>query len=310
MIMKTIDLSPIQSMDAPLSHSTSATTTGSRANDFYELTKPRMNMLVVLTTMVGFYMASAHGGMNWVLLIHTLIGTTMLAASSAVFNQLIERDFDALMPRTKNRPLPTGRIDPVEAFTFAMILGISGTLHLTFAVNALTATLGLLTLLIYVLIYTPMKRVTSLNTVVGAIPGAIPPMMGFTAVADSITPASLALFCILFFWQMPHFLAIATLYKNDYAAGGFKMLPNVSEGMTARQIILYGTALVPVSLIPTTLHITGAAYFVLAMLFGIVFLAFGISAAVSRTQDNSRKLFFASIIYLPLLMAAMMMDKL
>lgn len=280
-----------------------------RASDFYELTKPRMNMLVIITTMVGFYMASASHSLNWALLFHTLVGTAMLAASSTVFNQLIEREFDARMPRTRNRPLPTGRIEPVEAFTFAMILGISGTLHLTFAVNALTAMLGLFTLLTYVLIYTPLKRFTSLNTVIGAIPGAIPPLMGFTAVTDSITPASLALFGILFFWQMPHFLAIATLYKDDYAAGGFKMLPNVSEGMTARQIVIYGAALIPISLLPTVLGNAGAIYFVLAMILGLGFLAYGIIAAWSRTRTDARKLFFASIIYLPLLLAVMMADK-
>lgn len=281
-----------------------------RAGDFYELTKPRMNMLVVITTMVGFYMASLHGAMNWILLFHTLIGTAMLAASASVFNQLLERDYDARMPRTRNRPLPTGRVEPIEAFTFAMILGISGTLHLAFAVNPLTAILGLMTLLSYVLIYTPMKRTTSLNTVVGAIPGAIPPMMGFTAVTETISPGALAVFGILFFWQMPHFLAIATMYKNDYAAGGFKMLPNVSETMTARQIVIYAAALIPVSLLPTTLGLDGAIYFVFALILGLAFLYSGFKAARSRSRADAKKLFFASIIYLPLLLAAMMADKL
>jgi len=306
--MKTADAFDLQPGLA-VEESISTTLAGSRVNAFYELTKPRMNMLVVITTMVGFYMASLPGAMNWVLLFHTLVGTTMMAASASVFNQLLEREFDARMPRTRNRPLPTGRVEPIEAFTFAVILGVSGTLHLAFAVNPLTSMLGLLTLLSYVLIYTPLKRTTSLNTVVGAIPGAIPPMMGFTAVTNTLSPESLALFGILFFWQMPHFLAIATLYKNDYAAGGFKMLPNVSETMTARQIVIYAAALIPVSLLPTTLNIAGPIYFVMALILGIAFLYSGVKAARSRTRGDARKLFFASIIYLPLLLAAMMADK-
>jgi protoheme IX farnesyltransferase len=281
----------------------------SRARDFYELTKPRMNLLVVITTMVGFYMASLPGILNWILLFQTLLGTAMLAASASIFNQLLEREYDARMPRTRNRPLPTGKVAPIEAFTFGMILGISGTLHLAFAVNPLTAMLGLLTLLSYVLIYTPMKRTTSLNTVIGAVPGAIPPMMGFTAVTDTISPGAIVLFGILFLWQMPHFLAIATLYKDDYTAGGFKMLPNVSASLTAKQIVIYTLALIPVSILPTMLNLAGAIYFTIALLLGVGFLLAAIRAARSRERIDSRKLFFASIIYLPLLLAAMMADK-
>jgi protoheme IX farnesyltransferase len=207
----------------PLAHSAV-----SRLNDFYELTKPRMNLLVVLTTAVGFYMASP-GAIEWLLLLHTALGTALTAAGAAVLNQLVERDFDKLMPRTKNRPLPAGRVSPLEALLYGTILGISGVGYLVILVNPLTALLGAVTLLSYLFIYTPMKRWTTLNTVIGAVPGAIPPMMGVTAVTGVLSVQAISLFAILFFWQMPPFLAIAILYRQDYAAGGFKMLPVVDE---------------------------------------------------------------------------------
>jgi protoheme IX farnesyltransferase len=287
----------------------SAPARASRLNDFYELTKPRMNLLVVLTTMVGFYMAYGTGPIRWALLLNTLVGTALTAAAASVLNQLIERRFDALMPRTRNRPLVTARITPQEALFFGGILGASGIIYLLLAVNSLTAALGAITLLGYIVIYTPMKRRSTLNTVVGAIPGAIPPMMGFTAATGTLSPQALALFAILFFWQMPHFLAIAILYRNDYAAGGFKMLPCVDENLARRQIVLYSVALLPVSLYPMLLHMAGAAYFTAAVLLGLGFLSFGISCAATASRIDARKLFFASIVYLPLLLAAMMIDR-
>lgn len=282
----------------------------SRLVDFYELTKPRMNFLVVLTTMVGYYMA-AGPEMNWPLLMHALIGTAMTAAAASVLNQIIERRADALMPRTADRPLPAGRVLPWEAAIYAGVLGIFGLIYLAICVNLLTAMLGAITLLSYVGLYTPLKRVTSLNTVVGAIPGAIPPMMGWTAFTAGLSPQALALFGILFFWQMPHFLAIAILYKKDYAAAGFKMLPVVDEGLhcTSRQIVLYAVALIPASLMPVFVQMAGAVYFTGAVLLGLSFLSFGISCAASKSRIDARKLFFASIIYLPLLFAIMMWDK-
>src|SRR5688500_5537992 len=283
----------------------------SRLHDFYELTKPRMNFLVVITTMVGFYVGSG-ASVDWMLLVHTLVGTAMTAASASVLNQLIERRFDALMPRTRNRPLPAGRVAPAEAASFAAALGVCGVAYLLLLVNGLTALLGLLTLASYVLVYTPLKRRTSLNTVVGAVPGAIPPVMGFTAAQGALSAEALAVFGILFFWQMPHFLAIAILYRDDYARGGFKMLPVVDEVLTCtgRQIVLYATALIPVSLVPALLGTAGAGYFTCAVLLGLAFLSFGVSCATSRGErTDARKLFFASIVYLPLLLAALMIDK-
>ena len=305
--------------DAPAPPRPGAIPTPSRLNDFYELTKPRLNFLVLITTVVGFYMASGPerpDGLptlqHWLLMLHTAIGTALCAAGSGVLNQVAEIRYDRLMPRTRHRPLPSGRVGAKEAAIYGAFLGIAGVTYLALRVNLLTASLGLATIVGYLWVYTPMKRWSTLNTVIGAIPGAIPPVMGWTAARNSISPEAATLFRILFFWQMPHFLAIAILYRNDYAAGGFKMLPVVDEDLsvTGRQILMYSAALIPVSLMPTLLGMTGRVYFLLAMALGLLFLAAGVTAAATRTRADARKLFFASIIYLPLLLAAMMADKL
>ena len=283
----------------------------SRWSDYYELTKPRMNFLVVITTAVGFYMA-ADGPIRWPLLLHTLLGTLLTAAGASVLNQFIERGHDKRMDRTADRPLPAGRLHPLEALVFGVALGLSGTIYLALAVNALTAVLGAFTLLSYIFVYTPLKRVTSLNTIIGAVPGAIPPAMGVTAVHGALSPEAVALFGILFVWQMPHFLAIAILYRDDYARGGFKMLPVVdpSLAVTGRQIVLYAASLIPVSLIPVQVQMAGAVYFTAAVLLGLAFLTFGISCAATKQRADARKLFLASIIYLPLLLGFLMLNKL
>lgn len=283
-----------------------------RVVDFYELTKPRMNFLVVITTMVGFYLVPADGGRDYWLLAATLLGTALTAAGASVLNQYIERDLDGLMPRTRNRPLPGGRVTPTEALAYGVFMGIAGVLTLGVFVNGLTAALGAATLLLYIFVYTPLKQVTSLNTVIGAVPGAIPPMMGWTAARGYMSAEAIALFGILFIWQMPHFLAIAILYKNDYAAGGFKMLPNVDSDdlpMTARQIVLYNLAMIPVSMAPSLIGMAGQAYAVTAVMLSGAYLSFGVSLAMSRSRVDARKLFIASIIYLPLLLAALMIDR-
>jgi protoheme IX farnesyltransferase len=283
----------------------------SRANDLYELTKPRLNFLVLITTLVGYYMAVEVPG-DWRRVLHTLLGTALTAAGASVLNQVIERKYDQLMPRTRLRPLPSGRISPLEAVVYGCLLGIVGVAYLVFFVNVLTAVLGAFTLLSYLLVYTPMKRLTTLNTVIGAIPGAIPPVMGWTAVHNSLGPGAALLFCILFFWQMPHFLAIAILYRRDYESGGFKMLPVVDRDLfvTGRQIVLYSAALIPVTLMPTLFHMTGTVYFVAALMLGLGYLSFGIICASTRQRADARKLFFASITYLPLLLAVMTFNKL
>jgi heme o synthase len=282
-----------------------------RLTDFYELTKPRMNFLVVVTTMVGFFMATRAPFTDWALLVHTLVGTALAAAGASVLNQYVERGPDVLMRRTANRPLPAGRIAPIEALVFGVGLSAGGAFYLSAFVNGLTATLGVITIATYVFLYTPMKRWTTLCTVVGAVPGAIPPMMGWSAATNALPAEAWALFGILFFWQMPHFLAIAILYRDDYAAGGFKMLPVVDEGLvaTGRQMLLYGLALVPVSLLPAGLRMAGPLYAVAAVVLGFAFLGFGVACALRKGRADARKMFFASIIYLPLLLAALMLDK-
>ena len=288
-----------------------AARTPSRFNDFYELTKPRLNFMVLITTMVGYYMG-VHSHGDWRRVIHTLLGTALTAAGSGVLNQVIERKFDRLMPRTQLRPMPDGRVTPAEGIAYGVVLGLGGVVYLILAVNILTGVLGAVTLLSYLFVYTPMKRSTTLNTVMGAIAGAIPPVMGWTAVRNSVGPDAAVLFCILFFWQMPHFLAIAILYRRDYAAGGFKMLPVVDRDLfvTGRQIVLYNAALIPVTLMPTLFHMTGIVYFVAAFVLGLGYLSFGVICASTRERVSARRLFFASIIYLPLLLAVMVVDKL
>ena len=297
-------------LDLPTTADAAAEQSPARWVDYYELTKPRMNFLVVLTTMVGFYMAS-QSPLDWRLCVLTLIGTALTAASASVFNQLIERNLDARMPRTRNRPLPAGRLTPREALAWGVALGICGVIVLVEGVNLLTASLGTFTLLSYIFVYTPLKRVTTLNTVIGAIPGAIPPMMGFTAVQNTVSTEAMALFAILFFWQMPHFLAIAVLYRRDYALAGFRMLPVIDADLfaTGRQMVLYAVALVPVSLMPTFAGVAGYGYCAVALMLSLAFLSYAVSCAASRERLDARKLFFASIIYLPVLLGVMMLDR-
>jgi protoheme IX farnesyltransferase len=242
----------------------------------------------------------------------TLFGTGLIAAGASVLNQVAEREFDALMPRTANRPLPAGRVRPIEAWLFGAALAISGTVMLTILVNPLTALLGAITLATYLLLYTPAKRHTTLCTIVGALPGAMPAMMGFVAVRGAITAPALALFGILFVWQMPHFLSIAILYRDDYARGGFRMLPIQDEGLhtTTRQIILYSLTLIPMTLLPIALGMAGVIYFGAAVVLGVAFCGLGMVYAKSRSRADARRLFLASIVYLPALLASLALDKL
>jgi len=278
--------------------------------DFYELLKPRMNLLILGTTTVGFSIA-ARTTADWTRLPNTLVGTALCAASAAILNQYLEREYDGLMRRTAHRPLPTGRIAPAHALLYGVATGVLGGLYLLVLVNWMTALLGSATLLSYVLVYTPLKRLTTLNTIVGAVPGAVPPMMGWTAVTGSLAAPAWALFGMLFVWQIPHFLAIATLYREDYRLGGFKMLPvnDPTLSATGKQILLYSAAMLPVSLLPAMVGVAGEIYTVSAVLLGVGFFAFSVSCATRRTRAEARKLFFASIIYLPLLLAVLMLDR-
>lgn len=281
-----------------------------RLADFWEMTKPGITLMVTLTAGLGFLLAE-QGSFSFVLLVHTLLGTGLISGGASVLNQVLERDSDALMTRTANRPLPAGRMNPDVALSFGVLLGITGLVELTVAVNLLTALLGAMALAGYVFVYTPLKKVSSLATVIGAIPGAIPPMMGWSAVRNELDAAAWVLFGILFFWQLPHFLAIAWLCREDYARGGFPMLTVLDpEGVrTGRQAILYGAALVPVSLLPSLLGLMGTVYFVGALAFGLVYLGFAFAFAQTRSNPGARRLMFASLLYFPGLLLIMLLDR-
>jgi protoheme IX farnesyltransferase len=281
-----------------------------RLADLAELTKPGITLMVVLTAGLGFVLA-LRGAVPLLLAAATLSGTWLVSAGASALNHVLERDFDALMRRTARRPLPAGRLEPEAALLFGILLAVAGLALLSFAVNLLTALLASIALAGYVFVYTPLKRLTSLATVVGAIPGAIPPMMGWCAVRNQLDLPAFVLFGILFFWQMPHFLAIAWLCREDYARGGFPMLPVIDPGgsWSGRQAVLYGAALVPVSLLPSILRLAGPLYFVGALALGLAYLAFCVAFAHHRTSATARRLMFASLLYLPAVVAVMLLDR-
>ncbi len=282
----------------------------SRLSMFMELFKARLNALVLLTTMIGFYMGTT-GAVDYLLMLHTLLGTCLLAAGAAALNEWIERDYDRLMRRTEDRPLPSGRIQPDQAMMLGGSLAGAGLIYLAMLVQPLTALLGAATLICYVCIYTPLKRVTPLNTLIGAIPGALPPLMGWTAAHGEPTIRGWALFAILFFWQLPHFFAIAWIYREDYARAGFKMLPVVDPSgvRTGRQTISHTLGLLVISLFPFLYRMSGYWYLAGALVLGSIFLGCAIRFAVRLDRTSARLLFFASIIYLPLLFALLVLNK-
>lgn len=281
-----------------------------RVSDYATLTKPGITRMVLLTAAVGFYLASP-GPIDWLLLAHTLFGVALAASGTNALNQFVERELDALMVRTRTRPLPSGRLDPVRALVFAATISTLGIMHLAAFVNALTAVLVAISLISYVFIYTPLKRRTTLATIVGAVPGALPILAGWTAAADSLQLGGWALFWILFLWQMPHFLALAWLFRDDYRRGGFVMLSVLdADGReTGTQALLYAVALLPVSLIPTLLDLTGALYFGGALLLGTIFALFGLLLMMQRSEQRARRLFLTSVLYLPALLVLMVIDK-
>jgi heme o synthase len=283
-----------------------------RLADWAEMTKPGITLMVVLTAGLGFLLAeTARPGFRFLLLLNTLLGTGLVSAGGSVLNHVLERETDALMRRTANRPLPTGRIGPDAALLFGVALGVAGLAWLAVGTNLLTALLGAAALGGYVFVYTPLKRVSSLATVIGAIPGALPPVMGWSAVTGQVSLAAWVLFGILFFWQMPHFLAIAWLCKEDYASAGFPMLPVLDpEGTrTARQMILYGAALVPVSLLPSVLGLMGVLYFAGALALGLAYLGASVAFARTRSTVGARWLMLCSLLYLPGVLLAMLVDR-
>jgi len=265
---------------------------------------------VLITAAAGFYLGS-RAGVDLRLLVHTLLGTALVAAGTNAFNQLRERDVDARMQRTRGRPLPSGRLSPRAAGAFAGVISMAGVAYLAVAVNLLTAGLAAVTLASYVLLYTPAKRKTSLNTLIGAVPGALPIVGGWTAAGGELGPAVAALFWILFLWQLPHFLALAWIYREDYRQSGLAMLSvqDPDGRRTGLMALLYATALLPISLVPTLLGVTGPLYFLGALALGLVYA--GVSGVMTHAATTPRawRVFLVSIVYLPALLTLMVLDK-
>jgi protoheme IX farnesyltransferase len=277
-----------------------------RIGDLVELTKPRITFLVLITTLVGFYMGS-RDGLNFLLLFHTILGTGLVAGGASALNQYLERDLDARMTRTRNRPLPDGRLVPNEALIFSGLISAAGVVYLMVFVNFLTGLIGAATLASYVLVYTPLKTRTTLCTLIGAFPGAAPPVMGWTAARGEVDAVALSLFAILFLWQMPHFFAIAWIFTEDYTRAGFNI--HVSGERTGRQIIMYCCALIPISVLPTFFGLTGMVYLLGAILFGFIYLGYGFAVALFRSNTHAHRLLRVSVLYLPALLLLMMLDK-
>ena len=281
-------------------------TLSDRLRDFVELTKPRIVVMVMLTAAAGFWLAnpSAQQAMT---LFHVLFGTVLVASGTNALNQIGERDADALMRRTRGRPVPAGRLSVPSAWVFAWLMGTAGVAYLWAYTNLLTAAIAAVTLTSYVFIYTPLKKRTSVSTLIGAVPGALPIVGGWTAAGGALSGEAWVLFWILFLWQLPHFLALAWLYREDYARAGFKMLSvgDPDGRVTFWHASLYAAALVPVSLAPTIVGIAGSAYFVGALLLSGVFLVASLAAVWHCTNDNARRVFKISLAYLPALLILM-----
>jgi protoheme IX farnesyltransferase len=281
-----------------------------RVSAYLELTKPRITFLIVLTAAAGFALASA-GRVDYPAMLTAMVGIALLSSGIATLNQYMEKDLDALMRRTANRPLPTGKLLPWEALAFGAGLTLLAEIYLAILVNPLSAVIGLTVISGYLFAYTPLKTRTSLSTFVGAFPGAVPPLIGWACARGTIGVEAWVLFAILFLWQFPHFLAIAWMYREDYTRAGILMLPVVEPDgrVTGQQIVLYTVMLLPVSLMPTLLGTAGKIYFVGAIVLGLAFLYFSLRAAFSKSRQVARQLLLASVIYLPLLFILMVLDR-
>lgn len=281
----------------------------SLSGDYIALTKPRLNLLVVLTSAAGYYLGSIETP-SVLPMAQAVAGTALVAGGAAVLNQVYERDTDRLMRRTRLRPLPDGRVSAGDARVFGLVLSGVGLTLLALGTSAIAALLALATLVVYVIVYTPMKRWSSLATLVGAIPGALPPLIGWAAARGVLSPGGWTLFGIVFLWQIPHFMAIAWLYRDDYRSAGFPMLPVVEPDgkRTGRQALLYTAALVPFSLLPSFVGVSGHVYFWFAVALGGVLLALAAHFASTRSEAAARRLFFGTIAYLPLIWASMILD--
>jgi heme o synthase len=280
-----------------------------RLADYMELAKPRIAAMVLLTVTVGFTLGSG-GAWHMTGLAGALVGVALVATAGGAFNQLIERRTDGLMARTANRPLPAGRLTPLEVAAFGFLCAVTGLTVLVFDVNATTAVLAFVTLALYVLAYTPLKRHSALSTAVGAIPGALPPVLGWTAAGGSLGWEAFSLFAILFLWQFPHFLAIAWLYRQDYAAAGLRMLPGTlpRKGLTGLSACVYAAVLIPISVMPGQVALAGGSYRVAAVLLGLGYLAAAVRFFVNESRETARGLLYVSLVYLPVLLAVLTWD--
>lgn len=282
-----------------------------RLADFVALTKPRIALLVLFTVAIGTVLAS-RGTIDLLLLFNTLAGTGLVAAGASALNQLLERDSDGRMRRTENRPLPAGRLQPVEVLVFGLVLSLGGLIYLSLTLeHLLPVLLVAFTLTSYVLIYTPLKRRTTFNTLIGAVPGALPPVIGWTAVTGRLDPPVVVLFLILFLWQVPHFLAIAWIYREDYRRAGLRMLPVMDPDgrMTGRQMLIYGLALIPVSVSPAMWQQANIFYALGAMLLGIGFFAAAVAFVCDPSLPRARRVLHASLLYLPLLLTLLVISN-
>ncbi len=278
---------------------------------YIELTKPRITWLILMSTGIGYYFGIREGAWTWLSLLHTIIGTALIASGTAALNQWYESDADSRMNRTKQRPIPSGRLTRNQALVFGIALSIIGFAELALGVNLLTGLLGLFTLVCYLGLYTPLKSKSWHSTTVGSIPGAMPPLIGFAAAAGTLTAEAWALYAILFVWQFPHFYSIAWMYREDYGRAGIRMLPVVEPDgtSTARHILAFLILLFPVSLIPSMLSMTGRFYLAGAILMGLFFLRAGVRVAREKTLLNARKVLLASVVYLPVLYGLMAVDR-
>ena len=292
--------------------------TGSRFGDFFALTKPRLNSLVVVTAGVGYVLGAASlddeagplGSFDIVTLLHTVMGSALVAGAAAALNQLAERDIDESMERTRGRPMPSARILPGEARLFASVLACLGIIQLALAANRLAALLALTTLVTYVWVYTPLKRRTHWATIVGAIPGALPPVIGWAAARGSVDAAGWVVFCIVFLWQLPHFHALSWMYREDFRRGRLPLLAAIDPDgrRTARHALGFAILLLPVSALPTFVGLSGKLYLVPTLCLGIVFVALSARFAAERSHARARTLFVGSLVYLPLLWGLLVFD--
>jgi heme o synthase len=278
--------------------------------DYLELTKPRITLLILICTAVGYWFGCG-ASLHWTVLAHALLGTALLASGTSALNQWYEVDSDAKMRRTRQRPLPAGRIKRRHGLAFGLLLSAAGFADLWYGTNLLAAALGLFTLLSYLLLYTPLKQRSPACTTVGAIPGAMPPLIGYAAAGHGIDAGALALFLILFVWQFPHFDAIAWMYRDDYARGGIRMLPVIEPDgeSTARRIVVCSLLLIPISLVPLFLGMTGVLYAAVAIAAGLGVLYFGARLGRTRTLARARALLLATVFYLPALLCVMVLDR-